>query len=208
MKLSHFRTAAAIAEHGSLRAAARNLGVAQPSLTRGLSELEREIGAPLFERRSKGMIATPIGEAFVRRATAILNDVRRAQEEAEQLRGNAVGQLTIGLSIAAHLWLLPKVLEPFRRRFAHVYLNIIEGFYPTLEHHLQNGSIDFYVGPDPGQKLPRVLRKDTLFAGRRTVLCRARHPLARAKSLKELTPRGMDHNVDHADSRQGARGPL
>jgi DNA-binding transcriptional LysR family regulator len=133
------------------------------------------------------MIATPIGEAFVRRATAILNDVRRAQEEVEQLRGNAVGQLTVGLSIAAHLWLLPKVLEPFRRRFAHVHLNIIEGFYPTLEHQLQNGSIDFYVGPDPGQKLPRVLRKDTLFAGRRTVLCRAKHPLARAKSLKELT---------------------
>ena len=187
MKLNHFRTAAAIAEHGSLRAAARNLGVAQPSLTRGLSELEREIGAPLFERRSKGMIATPLGEAFVRRATAILNDVRRAQEEVEQLRGNAVGQLTVGLSIAAHLWLLPKVLEPFRRRFAHVHLTIIEGFYPTLEQHLQNGSIDFYVGPDPGQKLPRVLRKDTLFAGRRTVLCRAKHPLARAKSLSELT---------------------
>ena len=187
MKLSHFRTAAAIAESGSLRAAARNLGVAQPSLTRGLSELEREIGAPLFERRSKGMIATPLGEAFVRRATAILNDVRRAQEEVEQLRGNAVGQLTVGLSIAAHLWLLPKVLEPFRRRFADVHLTIIEGFYPTLEQHLQNGSIDFYVGPDPGQKLPRVLRKDTLFAGRRTVLCRAKHPLARAKSLRELT---------------------
>ena len=133
------------------------------------------------------MIATPIGEAFVRRATAILNDVRRAREEVEQLRGNAVGQLTVGLSIAAHLWLLPKVLEPFRRRFAHVHLNIIEGFYPTLEQDLQNGSIDFYVGPDPGQKLPRVLRKDTLFAGRRTVLCRAKHPLARAKSLRELT---------------------
>jgi DNA-binding transcriptional LysR family regulator len=187
VKLSHFCTAAAIAEHGSLRAAARNLGVAQPSLTRSLSELEREIGTPLFERRSKGMIATPIGEAFVRRATAILNDVRRAQEEVEQLRGNAVGQLTVGLSIAAHLWLLPKVLEPFRRRFAHVHLNIIEGFYPTLEQHLQNGSIDFYVGPDPGQKLPRVLRKDTLFAGRRAVLCRAKHPLARAQSLRELT---------------------
>ena len=89
------------------------------------------------------MIATPLGEAFVRRATAILNDVRRAQEEVEQLRGNAVGQLTVGLSIAAHLWLLPKVLEPFRRRFAHVHLTIIEGFYPTLEQHLQNGSIGF-----------------------------------------------------------------
>lgn len=87
MKLSHFRTAAAIAESGSLRAAARNLGVAQPSLTRGLSELEREIGAPLFERRSKGMIATPIGEAFVRRATAILNDVRQHKRKSSNCAG-------------------------------------------------------------------------------------------------------------------------
>jgi LysR family transcriptional regulator, regulator of abg operon len=186
VKLSHFRSAAAIAEHGSLRAAARHLGIAQPTLTRGLSELEREIGATLFERRSRGMIATPLGEAFVKRATAILNDVRRAQEEVEQLRGNTVGELTVGLSIAAHLWLLPKVLEPFRRRFANVHLHIVEGFYPTLEQGLQDGTVDFYVGPDPGLRLPRTLRKDTLFAGRRAVLCRLKHPLARATSLKEL----------------------
>jgi LysR family transcriptional regulator, regulator of abg operon len=186
VKLSHFRSAAAIAEHGSLRAAARHLGIAQPTLTRGLSELEREIGATLFERRSKGMIATPLGEAFVKRATAILNDVRRAQEEVEQLRGNTVGELTVGLSIAAHLWLLPKVLQPFRRRFTNVHLHIVEGFYPTLEQGLQDGTVDFYVGPDPGLRLPRTLRKDTLFAGRRAVLCRLKHPLARATSLKEL----------------------
>ena len=49
------------------------------------------------------MMVTPLGQAFVRRATAILNDVRRAQEEFEQLRGNAVGLVTIGLSIAAHV---------------------------------------------------------------------------------------------------------
>jgi DNA-binding transcriptional LysR family regulator len=186
VKLSYFRSAAAIAEHGSLRAAARHLGIAQPTLTRGLAELEREVGAPLFERRSKGMIATPLGEAFVKRATAILNDVRRAQEELEQLRGNSVGEVTAGLSIAAHLWLLPKVLQPFRRRFANVRLHVVEGFYPTLEQGLQDGTVDFYVGPDPGQKLARTLRKDTLFAGRRAVLCRSKHPLARATSLKEL----------------------
>jgi LysR family transcriptional regulator, regulator of abg operon len=186
VKLSHFRSAAAIAEHGSLRAAARHLGIAQPTLTRGLSELEREIGATLFERRSSGMVATPLGEAFVKRATAILNDVRIAQEEVGQLRGNTVGELTVGLSIAAHLWLLPKVLEPFRRRFANVHLHIVEGFYPTLEQGLQDGTVDFYVGPDPGLRLPRTLRKKALFAGRRAVLCRLKHPLARAISLKEL----------------------
>ena len=186
MKLHHFRDAVAIAEHGSLRAAARHLGIAQPTLTRGLSELERELGAPLFERRSKGMLATRLGEAFVRRATAILNDVRRTRDEFEQLRGNAVGSITVGLSIAAHLWLLPKVLEPFRRRFPKVHLHIIEGFYPALEQGLQDGSIDFYVGPDPGLNLPRALYKQVLLSGRRAVLCRSRHPLANATSLKDL----------------------
>ena len=66
LKLHHFRDAVAIAEHGSLRAAARHLGIAQPTLTRGLADLERELGAPLFERRSKGMLATRFGEAFVK----------------------------------------------------------------------------------------------------------------------------------------------
>jgi LysR family transcriptional regulator, regulator of abg operon len=150
----------------------------------------------VMRRRSRGSSVqqnrhSEEGEkGVVRRATAILNDVRRAREEAEQLRGSAVGQLTVGLSIAAHLWLLPRVLEPFRRRFAHVHLHIIEGFYPTLEQGLQDGSVDFYVGPDPGQKLPRVLRKDALFAGRRTVLCRTKHPLARARSLRDLVDAG------------------
>ncbi len=186
MKLHHFRGVVAIAEHGSLRAAARHLGIAQPTLTRGLADLERELGAALFERRSKGMIATRLGEAFVRRATAILNDVRRAQDEVEQLRGNAVGQVRVGLSIAAHLWLLPKVLGPFRRRFSKAHLHIIEGFFPTLEQGLLDGSVDFYVGPDPGHKLPRTLQKTFLLSGRRAVLCRSKHPLAHATSLKEL----------------------
>ena len=98
MKLHHLRDVVAIAEHKSLRAAARHLGTVQPTLTRSLSELERELGAPLFERRSRGMLATPLGQAFVGRAVTILNDVRRAKDEFEQLRGNAVGSLAVGLS--------------------------------------------------------------------------------------------------------------
>src|ERR1700722_19149603 len=186
MKLHHFRDLVAIAEHGSLRAAARHLGTAQPTLTRRLSELERELGAPLFERRSRGMVATQLGQAFLRRATAILNDVRRAHDEFEQLRGNAVGFVTIGLSIAAHLWLLPKALQPFRRRFPKVHLHIVEGFYPTLELGLQDGSVDFYVGPDPGLSLRPVLHKEHLLTGRRAVLCRPKQPLANARSLEDL----------------------
>src|SRR5580698_4354923 len=186
MKLTQLSYVATIAEQGSLRAAARHLGVAQPAFSRSIAALERELGAPLFERRARGMIATPLGEAFVRRVNAILNDVRRAKDEFEQLKGNALGEITIGLSIAAHLRLLPGSLKPFRDRHPKVRLHVIEGFYPTLAPGLQDGSVDFYIGPDPGLRLPAALKKETLFSGERAVLCRVKHPLANAASLRHL----------------------
>jgi LysR family transcriptional regulator, regulator of abg operon len=186
MKLAQLRYVAAIAEQGSLRAAARHLGVAQPAFSRSIAELERELGAALFERRARGMIATPLGQAFVRRANAILNDVRRARDEVEQLKGNALGEITVGLSIAAHLLLLPGSLRLFRDHHPKVRLHVIEGFYPTLLPGLQDGSVDFYIGPDPGLRLPAMLKKETLFSAERAVLCRVKHPLANSTSLKEL----------------------
>jgi LysR family transcriptional regulator of abg operon len=68
MKLSQLQEVVAIAEQGSVRAAARLLGIGQPTLTRSLAELERELGVTLFERRSRGVAATSLGQVFVTRA--------------------------------------------------------------------------------------------------------------------------------------------
>ena len=186
MKLSHFRDAVAVAEQGSIRAAARALNVSQPGLTRNLAELERELGGPLFERRARGVAPTPLGQAFVRRAASILNEVRRTQDEMGQLCGATAGTVTAGLSIAAHLALLPSALVPFRRRYPEVQLHIIEGFYPTLEGGLRNGGVDFYIGVDPGRKIAGDLSRDLVSQNRRAVLCRSGHPLASATSLAQL----------------------
>ena len=133
------------------------------------------------------MIATPLGKAFVKRATAILNDVRRAREEVEQLRGNTVGELTVGLLDCCTLVAFAKSARAFPAAVSPMFIcTLLRAFIRRLSNDLQNGTVDFYVGPDPGQRLPRALRKDTLFPGRRAVLCRLKHPLARATSLKEL----------------------
>ncbi|WP_100961447.1 LysR substrate-binding domain-containing protein [Bosea sp. FBZP-16] len=186
MKLDHFEEVVAIAERGSMRAAARHLQIAQPALTRSLALLERELGAPLFERRARGVVATPLGDAFVARARSILTEIRRTREEVEQLRGAGTGTVTVGLSIAAHLALLPPSLRPFRARYPDIRLHIIEGFYPTLEERLRDGSVDFYIGPDGGAQPVPQLSREVLFHNRRIVLCRAGHPLAAATSLREL----------------------
>lgn len=186
MKLNQLRAIAAIAEHGSLRAAARHLGLAQPALTRSVHELEHELGAPLFERRARGMALTPVGEAFVRRALAILNDVRRAREEVEQLRGPAAGSVVAGLSVAAHMAMLPRALARFRARYPDVRLHLIEGFFPTLEAGLRAGAVDFYIGPQPERAMPADLTAELLFENTRVVIGRIGHPLSAAASLGDL----------------------
>jgi LysR family transcriptional regulator of abg operon len=186
MKFNQMRDVVAIAERGSLRAAARHLALAQPALSRRVHELERELGVPLFERRARGMTLTPMGEAFVRRANAVLSEVRRAREEVEQLHGGTRGRIVAGLSLAAHIALLPTALKPFRERYPQVQLHLIEGWYPTLEAGLQDGSVDFYVGPKHERAPSPGLVQEHLFENIRIVLGRRGHPLAHARSLRDL----------------------
>ena len=201
MKLNQFAEVLAIAEQGSIRAAARHLGMGQPALTRSLAELERELGAPLFERRARGVAATAVGEAFVRRAASIVQQVRRTREEALQLCGAGSGSVTVGLSIAAHIALLPSSLAPFRARFPAIQLHLIEGFLPTLQGALRAGSVDFYIGPDAGPQASPQLSREMLFRNRRTVLCRLGHPLARARSLAALEGAGWVTTSITADAQ-------
>lgn len=188
MKLHQLRDITAIAEHGSLRAAARSLRLAQPALTRSVHDLEHELGAPLFERRSRGMTPTAVGAAFLKRARAIMNDIQRAREEAEQIGvvGAAHGTVVAGLSGAAHVAMLPRALTRFRARYPEVQLRMIEGLYPTLESGLKDGSVDFYIGPKPERAAPKELMVEKLFDNTRAIMARIGHPLANATSLDEL----------------------
>ena len=76
MKLTQMRDMVAVVERGSLRAAARHLDLAQPALTRSIGALERELGVTLFEREARGMVLTPAGKLFHRRASAVITAAR------------------------------------------------------------------------------------------------------------------------------------
>ena len=186
MKLNQMRDMVAIAERGSLRAAARHLDLAQPALTRSIGALERELGVTLFERQARGMVLTSAGKLFHRRASAVINEVRRAREDFEQTEGDMRGAITIGLSIMPHMGMLPEALPVFRRRYPLVRLKIIEGLYPAMEAGLQDGSIDFYLGASPKGEPADGLIAQLLFRNTRTVIGRKGHPLAGAKSIRDL----------------------
>ncbi|HEY0747102.1 MAG TPA: LysR substrate-binding domain-containing protein [Steroidobacteraceae bacterium] len=186
MKLTQLRDVVTVGERGSLRGAARHLGLAQPAITRSIREIERELGVPLFERQAKGMVLTPMGERFVLRARTVQDELRRAREEIDQLRGQTTGRVTVGLSTVSHIALLPRSLQTFRTRYPDVLLDIEESLYPNIEIALITGKLDFYVGPLPETPLPKDLAAEKLFDNKRVVLARKGHALSGARSLREL----------------------
>ena len=77
MKLHQLRAMLAISESGSIQEASRLLHISQPALSKGIKELEAELGVPLLIRSNRGITVTEYGERLVRRARLILEEVRR-----------------------------------------------------------------------------------------------------------------------------------
>jgi LysR family transcriptional regulator of abg operon len=186
VKLTQIRDVIAVAQRGSFRNAARHLGVAQPSITRSIRELEHELGVTLFERQTTGVVPTPMGLVFLRRATAMELELQRTKDEIQQLVGMKTGSVAIGLSSAGHVALLPRVLTPFARAYPEVRLKIVEGLFPSMESDINDGSLDFYLGPLADDLLSSELVVEKLFDNRRIIVGRLGHPLAAAGSLADL----------------------
>ena len=187
MKFTHLRDLITVAQQGGLRRAARHLGVAQPGVSRSIRELEHELGATLFERTTTGMVLTPAGEAFCRRGVAIQHELQRACDEVRQLTGVARGLVSVALSTAAQVSMLPATLRPFLRRYPGVQLQFTEAVFPEIEANLRDGSIDFYVGAVWKQDLSAELTSEKLFDNKSVVLGRKGGPFAGARSLRDLS---------------------
>jgi LysR family transcriptional regulator, regulator of abg operon len=188
MKLHQLRDVLAVAEKGSVRAASRYLGLAQSAMTRSIAGLEHELGAPLFERRKRGSVLTPMGALFLRRAKVVTSELRRAREELQQHLGGVQGSVVACLSTVSHMALLPRALPGFRKRYPQVKLHVIEEvIYQSIETRLKEGTADFYVGVAPEEKPSSELVIEKLFDNTRVVMGRIGHPLSHAKSLASLT---------------------
>jgi LysR family transcriptional regulator of abg operon len=185
MKLHQLRDFTAVATTGSLRAAARKLGLAQPSLTKSLQQLEKELGYALFERTARGVVLSAAGRSFLPRAEAVLNELQRGVSELRELSGDG-GRVNMAISAAVSLTCLADSLKSFRSSFPEASVRIIAGQYPVMFPELRSGNLDFFIGPRPQIELSDEFAVEELFKNTRSVICRLGHPLQQAKSLSDL----------------------
>jgi LysR family transcriptional regulator, regulator of abg operon len=186
MKLTGLRALIAAIEEGSLRSAARRLGVSQPALTKLIRELERELAATLLVRSTTGVVASAQGMVLYERGVAAERELAHAVEQIQQLGGQMTGALTIGAVPLAVMTLVPETLRTFGREFPQIQLRVIEELYIQQLTRLRTGEVDIALGPVPDNLPPGEFIIENLMPVAMVIVVRKGNPLARAKRLAEL----------------------
>ena len=187
MKLSYIQAFVAVVKAGSIHAAARDLDLSQPALSKSLRTLEEELAAPLLIRSINGVEPTDYGKIFYQRAQIVIDELRKAQEDVAQLRGKLEGSLTVAIAPASTMQLAPMVFKDFRRRCPDVKLHIVEGIWPSVAEPLRNGTVDLALSPVLDEISRSELAVEKLLDVQMAVVVRPSHPLVAATSLRDLT---------------------
>ena len=134
---------------GTLTAAAEALHVSQPALSQSLTELERRLGVPLFERQGRRRALTEAGREAVRYANEVLGRTAELRDRLGALNRGEAGTLRVGMIDAASLYLLPHAIRAFRRDRPGVQLQLVVDTSAALLERLRALDLDvaFVIGP-------------------------------------------------------------
>jgi LysR family hydrogen peroxide-inducible transcriptional activator len=131
-----------LAEHGSFSRAAEAAHVTQPTLSAGIQELERTLGAPVVDRARSGVILTAVGEEAVRRAQDVLARAEDLVQAARSAGRPLSGRFRLGVIPTIAPFMLPKALPVLRMRFPELRLFLREDLTSKLVGGLKTGALD------------------------------------------------------------------
>ena len=131
-----------LSEHGSFSRAAEAAHVTQPTLSAGIQELEKILGAPVVDRNRSGVIFTAAGEEAIARAGTILANTEDLVQAARGAGQPLSGRFRLGVIPTVAPFMLPKALPILRRRFPKLRLFLREDLTHRLIAGLKSGALD------------------------------------------------------------------
>jgi LysR family transcriptional regulator, regulator of abg operon len=186
MRLLQIRNFLAVVDTGSFRAAARQLGLSQPTITKSIHALEDGLHTQLAQRTQRGVVLTPAGRTFLARARVAYSELRKAEEELAHSGADNAGTVAFGVGPVAALLIAPQTVARFHEQFPRACVRVVEGFPSALLPLVRDGSLDFTVGARLESKLDPALTSRPLYREEFAVVARKGHPLRHARSLAEL----------------------
>lgn len=155
MDLRHLRYFVAVAEERSFLRASERLHISQPPLSTQIKDLERTVGATLFERSSRGVNLTSAGTAFYTEAVAILARLEHAKIAVSRVAHGEQGNLNLGFVPFADYSVLPSTLCHFKNQFPSidVQLHQLDADAQLRELEAENIDVGMTTAPVDGSRL-------------------------------------------------------
>jgi DNA-binding transcriptional LysR family regulator len=169
-----------VAETQNFSRAATRLNRTQPALSRGIQQLESELGVKLFERSGKRVVVTSNGKALLNQARLVLEQANALGQKAELLAAGKTGVLRIGSTVNFIERVLPELLRRYRARWPDVEVMLEHEGASALLAAVENGDIDVAVTRHVTGRVHAALPVFPIFV--MAILPRT-HALCRKKSL-------------------------
>ena len=191
---SQTRAILAIWQTGSFRAAARALGVSEPSLQRPARELERLIGGVLYRRSAVGLGVNAQGADLARRLALAIGEIRSGAEEIWLIDGSsgqdnpaagldARANLRIGVLALSPRTLLADASAALLAAHPRQKIEVVEAPYQKLAVDLHEGAIDIMFGALRAPPPFPDLQEEELFEDPYSIVCRRDHPLTKMRRV-------------------------
>jgi DNA-binding transcriptional LysR family regulator len=181
MELRNIRALVEVEQRGGFSAAAKVLGMTQPTVSKAIQQLEHDCGFPLIERLGKGVELTTAGEIVYRRGLNMLTERDHLMAELAGLRGLTRGRLKLGIPLLGSSLIFAPLMAAYRRKFPEIEIELHEHGSARLEEAVRAGEIEIGSSllPVPDDFRTQPLRDEPL-----TVLLPEGHTLAKRKKLK------------------------
>lgn len=178
MNLAHWRLLVAVADAGTISAAAERVGISQSGASQAIAQLEATLGFAVFTRERRQVGVTALGEQVIEHARAMLAGLQAIRTLADDSRGLSGTRIRLASFPSVFATMLPGLLRDFQRRHPGIDVVALEGTDEEVEAWLAAGTVDVGVVLNPGNDRSAVmLGQDAWMA----VLPPA-HPLARRAS--------------------------
>src|SRR6185437_905391 len=177
----------AVVESGSFGSAARARGTTRATLHRAGRELERRIGAQLFETTSHGVSPTRKALRLCRQLQLAIAELAQARAEVAALAGSEQGKTVIGAMPLGRSFIVPESILRFAARRPAHQIAILDGPYESLLDALRRGRADVLVGA-LRESVPTDVVQEMLFKDPLAIIVRKDHPLARMSGSRRGAP--------------------
>jgi len=188
--IGHLATFIAVAEARSFRRAAERVGRSQPAVTAQINQLEAMLGVQLFTRTTRQVRATPVGAELLARAKRLVAETDQLVRDFQDRADLESRRLSLSVSPTVAAGIMARLLVAFEKDHPRVTVSIREDLGPDMVEGLENGEVEFGIGPY--SSVPKRLSFRPLFRQPFFLILPRSHPLARRRKVELADLEGLD----------------